>query len=129
MRITLTKRFSFDSAHWLPTFPEGHKCRRLHGHTFHVEIGLEGDVPEEQGYLVDFGLIKRQVQPVIDELDHRLLNDLEGLSNPTAERLAAYVYHRLAESLPLLAYVRIEETCTTSATYRGPAASASSHGP
>ena len=119
MRTTLTKRFSFDSAHWLPTFPAGHKCRRLHGHTFHVDLVLEGEVDPQAGYLIDFGQIKGAADPLIQSLDHRLLNDLDGLSNPTAENLARYIYDRLKPDLPLLSIVRIRETCTTEAEYRG----------
>ena len=119
MRISLTKTIDFEAAHWLPTFPKGHKCRRLHGHSFKVDILIEGEVDPEQGYLEDFGQIKQAIRPIEHQLDHRLLNYIEGLENPTAENLAKWVYDRLKAALPLLAEVRVRETCTTTAAYRG----------
>ena len=119
MRVSLTKTINFEAAHWLPTFAEGHKCRRLHGHSFVVDVVVEGEVDPQKGYLVDFADIKAATEPVRLELDHYLLNDIEGLSNPTAEMLAKWIYDRLAESLPLLSMVRVRETCTSAAEYRG----------
>lgn len=119
MRIALTKTFDFEAAHWLPTFPEGHKCRRMHGHSFKVDVIVEGDVPPEKGYLMDYGQIKAAITPIQNQLDHYVLNDVEGLSNPTAEMLAKWVYDRLKPTLPMIACVRVHETCTTEATYRG----------
>lgn len=119
MRISLTKTIDFEAAHWLPTFPEGHKCRRLHGHSFKVDIVIEGEVDPSKGFLQDFGEIKQVTEPVRRQLDHYCLNDIEGLENPTAEMLAKWVYDRLKPDLPLLAAVRVRETCTSSAEYRG----------
>lgn len=119
MRIALTKTFDFEAAHWLPTFPEGHKCRRMHGHSFKVDVIVEGDVPPEQGYLMDYGQIKAAITPIQNQLDHYVLNDIEGLANPTAEMLAKWVYDRLKPTLPMITCVRVHETCTTEATYRG----------
>lgn len=119
MRVSLTKTFDFEAAHWLPTFPQGHKCRRLHGHSFHVDVIVEGEVDEAKGYLIDFGQIKDAIDPVRTQLDHYCLNDIEGLANPTAEMLAKWVYDRLKSSLPLLAVIRVRETCTSAAEYRG----------
>ena len=119
MRISLTKTFDFESAHWLPTFPQGHKCRRLHGHSFRVDVVVEGEVPQEQGYLVDFGEIKAAIEPVKEALDHRLLNEVPGLENPTAEMLAVWIYGKLKPALPMLAMIRIRETCTSQAEYCG----------
>ena len=120
MHVRLVKSFGFEAAHWLPTFPQGHKCRRLHGHSFRVEIAVEGDVPGERGYLVDYGEIQKAFEPVRDELDHRCLNDVKGLENPTSEVLAAWLWKRLAPALPLLAEVIVQETCTVRCEYRGP---------
>lgn len=119
MQIHLTKRFSFEAAHWLPTFPEGHKCRRLHGHSFHVDVEVAGQVAPDKGYLIDYGQIKQAFVPVKDKLDHYLLNDIEGLDNPTAEMLAKWIYDRLKPNLPLLVAVQVHETCTTAARYTG----------
>lgn len=120
MRIALTKTFTFDSAHWLPTFPEGHKCRRLHGHSYYVDVVVAGEIDPEAGYLVDYGDIKKAVGPIIDQLDHRLLNEIEGLENPTAEMLCVYLYGRIKPLLPLLDRIRVRETCTSEAEYAGP---------
>ena len=117
MKISLTKTFDFEAAHFLPCFPEGHKCRRMHGHSFHVDVVVAGDVPEERGYLVDFGQIKAAIEPVRERLDHYLLNDIEGLANPTAEMLARWIYDQLRPTLPLLAKVIVRETCTSAAEY------------
>jgi len=119
MRVSLTKTIDFEAAHWLPTFPEGHKCRRLHGHSFKADIVVEGEVDPAKGYLIDFGQIKAVTDPIVKQLDHYCLNDIEGLENPTAEMLAKWIYDRLAPDLPLLKSVRIRETCTSSAEYTG----------
>ena len=119
MRVSLSKTFSFEAAHWLPTFPEGHKCRRLHGHSFHVDVQVEGDVPEEQGFLLDYGEIKKAISPIHDMLDHRCLNEIEGLENPTAEQLARWIWRRLEHELPLLSEVNVRETCSNGCIYSG----------
>ena len=119
MNINLTKSFDFEAAHFLPTFPQGHKCRRLHGHSFHIDVVVRGPVDPALGYLVDFGQIKAAIEPVKQQLDHYLLNDIPGLENPTAEMLAKWIYDRLKPQLPLLAIVRVRETCTSQAEYHG----------
>jgi 6-pyruvoyltetrahydropterin/6-carboxytetrahydropterin synthase len=119
MRVSLSKSFSFEAAHWLPTFPEGHKCRRLHGHSFLVDVVVEGDVPPEDGFLMDFGAIKCATAPIEDALDHRCLNEIEDLENPTSEMIAKWIWDRLVESLPMLTEVRVRETCTSACSYRG----------
>ena len=118
MQVRLSKTFRFESAHWLPTFPEGHKCRRMHGHSFRAEVVVAGEVDEAKGYLVDYGEIKRAIRPIEEQLDHRLLNDIDGLENPTAENIARWVWNHLATELPLLDCVRVYETCTSACEYR-----------
>lgn len=119
MRFKLVKEFSFEAAHWLPTFPQSHKCRRLHGHSFRVEVHVEGDADERQGYLVDYGDLKCACAPLRERLDHYCLNDIEGLENPTSEMIARWVWERLKPALPLLAEVVVHETCTSRCHYRG----------
>lgn len=119
MRVRLVKSFDFEAAHWLPTFPEGHKCRRLHGHSFRVEVIVAGEVAAAKGYLVDYGEIKAAVEPVKEALDHRLLNEIAGLENPTSEVVAAWIWNRLRPTLPLLAEVVVHETCTSRCHYFG----------
>lgn len=120
MHVRLAKSFGFEAAHWLPTFPEGHKCRRMHGHSFKVEIVVEGNVEPKKGFLIDYGDIKRAVAPLEVRLDHRVLNEIEGLENPTSEVIAAWVWDKLAPDLPLLSEVIVHETCTTRCHYTGP---------
>ncbi len=120
MQIELVKSFRFEAAHLLPTFPEGHKCRRLHGHSFRVDVHVRGDLPPDQGYLVDYGAIKSAFAPLRERLDHRYLNDIPGLENPTAENLAVWIWNELKPALPLLAAITVHETCTSQCIYRGP---------
>lgn len=119
MRSRLCKSFTFEAAHWLPTFPDGHKCRRMHGHSFQVEVWIEGEVPLERGYLVDYGDIKAAIAPIEDALDHRCLNDVPGLGNPTSEMIAKWIWDRLIPTLPMLVEIVVRETCTARCAYRG----------
>lgn len=121
MQARLTKSFTFEAAHWLPTFPEGHKCRRLHGHSFRVEVVVAGEVDESLGYLIDYGDIKAACEPVRKQLDHYCLNEIEGLENPTSEVLARWIWTHLAVSLEPLHAVVVHETCTSRCEYRGEA--------
>jgi 6-pyruvoyltetrahydropterin/6-carboxytetrahydropterin synthase len=119
MRVRLTKTFRFEAAHELPTFPLEHKCRRLHGHSFRFDVVVEGEVDPAKGYLVDYADIKKAAEPLVKRLDHYYLNDIEGLSNPTSEVLAEWIYERLKPSLPLLASIVVHETCTSTCEYLG----------
>ena len=119
MHVRLRKEFSFEAAHDLPTFPDGHKCRRLHGHSFRFEVIVAGAVDTDRGYLVDYGEIKRVCKPVIDRLDHYYLNEIEGLANPTSENLARWLWERIRPELPQLTAIVVHETCTASCEYQG----------
>ena len=117
--VELVKDFRFEAAHWLPNVPEGHKCRRMHGHSFRGEVAVRGAVDPQTGWLMDFADLKRAIDPVIARLDHYVLNDVDGLTNPTSEMLAVWVWNQLAPAIPLLARVTIEETCTSRCHYFG----------
>jgi 6-pyruvoyltetrahydropterin/6-carboxytetrahydropterin synthase len=119
MFVRLTKSFGFEAAHDLPTFPAEHKCRRLHGHSFRFDLIVEGNVDPELGYLIDYGQIKAAAEPFVQQLDHRYLNELPDLSNPTSENLARWLWDRLKPILPQLAAVIVHETCTSACEYRG----------
>ena len=119
MNVRLIKTFQIDVAHCLETFPEGHKCRRVHGHTMTVDVVLEGPVPEDRGYLVDFGEIKQAVEPLRKQLDHHMLNEIEGLAVPTVENLSKWIYDRLKPALPLLVMIRVHETPQNACEYVG----------
>lgn len=113
------KEFTIEAAHRLPNVPAGHKCARLHGHSFRVEVHVGGEVVEPSGWVVDYGDIKSAFQPLFDQLDHHYLNEVEGLANPTSENLARWVWGRLRSSLPGLSKIVVRETCTTGCVYRG----------
>ncbi len=117
--VRLAREFSFEAAHRLPNAPPGHKCTRLHGHSYRVELVCEGDVDPTTGWLVDFGEIKRAFAPLHEQLDHRYLNEIDGLENPTAENLARWIWVRLKPHLVTLAQVNVAETCATRCEYRG----------
>jgi len=119
MHVRLSKSFHFEAAHDLPTFPPEHKCRRLHGHSFRFDVIVEGDVEPEKGYLIDYGAITTVAEPIVRRLDHYYLNDIEGLSNPTSEILARWIFDRLKPALPLLKSIVVHETCTSSCEYGG----------
>jgi len=117
--MNIFKVFTLEAAHRLPNVPEGHKCARLHGHSFRVELHLTGDVGAESGWVMDFGDVKAVFQPLYEQLDHHYLNDIQGLENPTSERLAVWIWDRLKPALPLLSEVVVHETCTSGCRYRG----------
>lgn len=117
--MEIFKEFTFEAAHRLPNVPEGHKCERLHGHCYRVEIHVSGPVDEAKGWVMDFAVITAAWEPLHDQLDHRYLNEVKGLDNPTSENLACWIWDRLTPALPLSA-VTVRETCTSGCTYRGP---------
>ena len=113
------REFQIEAAHWLPNVPEGHKCARLHGHSFRIRIQVQGDVGEESGWVMDFADLRAAFQPLFDQLDHRCLNEVEGLENPTSENIAKWVWTRLKAELPGLQLVAVQETCNSGCVYRG----------
>jgi 6-pyruvoyltetrahydropterin/6-carboxytetrahydropterin synthase len=117
--MEIFKEFTIEAAHWLPNVPEGHKCRRLHGHSFHIELHVSGPVDPHFGWVLDFAELKGAFQAVEDRIDHRCLNDVEGLENPTSENLARWIWQKVSPALPLLSKVVVKETCTSGCVYRG----------
>ncbi len=117
--MEIYKEFSIESAHRLPNLPDDHKCSRLHGHSFHIRICVEGEVNPETGWIIDFSEIKAAYKPIFDQLDHYYLNDIEGLENPTSENLAKWIWDHMKPELPLLSKVIIKETCTSGCVYTG----------
>lgn len=118
--MEIFKEFRFESAHRLPNTPPGHKCQRLHGHSFRVELHVTGDVDRHTGMICDFADLTAAWQPLHDILDHRFLNEVSGLENPTSENLARWIWDRVKPALPLLSSVVTRETCTSGCVYRGP---------
>ena len=117
--VRLVREFTFEAAHRLPHAPPGHKCARLHGHTFHVELVCEGEMDPQAGWLIDFAEIKRAFAPLLEQLDHHYLNEIEGLENPTVEGVAKWIWTHLKPGLPLLAQVNVAESRTARCEYRG----------
>lgn len=118
--MEIFKEFKFEAAHRLPNLPDEHKCSRLHGHSFTVQLHVEGPIDEELGWIVDFGDIKQAFKPYYAMLDHHYLNEVPGLDNPTSEVLAKWIWDKVKPDLPILSAVVVSETCTTGCTYRGP---------
>ena len=117
--MNIFRVFTIEAAHRLPNVPAGHKCARLHGHSFRIELHVSGEVDAVTGWVMDFADVKREFQPIYDRLDHHYLNEIEGLENPTSENLARWLYGRLKPVLPLLKSIIVHETCTSTCEYSG----------
>jgi len=107
MKTTVTRRYAFEAAHFLPKVRDGHKCKRMHGHNYEIEVTVAAPVRDD-GFIIDFWDLDKVVQPLIDMVDHRTLNDIVGLENPTAELIAAWFLDRLASNN--VVQVRVFET-------------------
>jgi 6-pyruvoyltetrahydropterin/6-carboxytetrahydropterin synthase len=119
MIVELEKKFRFEAAHHLPHVAADHKCRRVHGHSFRVTVRIAGAVDPHAGWLMDYADLAAAFEPIRLQLDHYDLNTIEGLSNPTSEHVARWIWERLKPALPALASLTVHETCTSSCTYRG----------
>jgi 6-pyruvoyltetrahydropterin/6-carboxytetrahydropterin synthase len=117
--MEIFKQFSIEAAHWLPNVPPGHKCARMHGHSFQIQVHVSGPVDPKLGWVMDFAEIKAAFALVEGEIDHRCLNEVEGLENPTSENLARWLWKRLLPCLPLLSKIVVQETCTSGCVYSG----------
>lgn len=117
--MEIFKEFRFEAAHRLPHVPEGHKCARLHGHSFQVAVHVHGPVGADTGWVMDFADLSTAFRPLHDLLDHRYLNEVEGLENPTSENLARWIWERLLPALPGLSQITVRETCCSGCVYRG----------
>lgn len=117
--ITIFRQFSFDSAHFLPNVPEGHKCKHMHGHTYRMLVYLTGETDAELGWVMDFGDLKTIIGSVVDTIDHKTLNDIEGLENPTCENITIWLWNKLKPMLPLLTKIELHETPNSGAIYTG----------
>ena len=117
--MELRKTFQFEAAHLLPHLPAGHKCRRLHGHSFKVEVVVSGELDPKLGWVMDYAVISDLFRPLWQQLDHYYLNEIIGLENPTSENIAVWIWDRLKPNLPQLTEIVVAETCTTRCVYRG----------
>jgi 6-pyruvoyltetrahydropterin/6-carboxytetrahydropterin synthase len=119
MSVSIYKEFTFEAAHKLPNVPDGHKCGRLHGHSYRIRIHLSGDIDPTLGWFIDFSDVKKIFSPILEQLDHHYLNAIEGLENPTAEVIAIWVWDKLNSELPTLTGIELMETCTCGVLYQG----------
>ena len=117
--MEIYKSFRFEAAHRLPNLPPEHKCSRLHGHSFEVEIYVTGKIDAHNGWVMDFDVIKKTFRPIYDQLDHYYLNEIEGLENPTSENIARWIWRKLKTKLPQLNKIIILETCNAGCVYCG----------
>lgn len=117
--MIIFKEFNFDSAHFLPKVPVGHKCKDIHGHTYRLTLYFEGEIDEQFGWLIDFAEIKEVVNPIINSIDHKLLNKIEGLENPTCENIAIWLWDSIKSKIPQLSKVELHETLTSGVVYQG----------
>ena len=117
--MEIFKEFHFEAAHRLPNVPAGHKCARLHGHSFHLRLYLSGPVGEQSGWVLDFSDIKQTFKPILERLDHYYLNEIPGLENPTSENIARWIWAQTKPLLPALSAIELRETCTSGCIYRG----------
>ncbi len=119
MKVELRKSFRFEAAHFLPFAPDGHRCQNLHGHSYVVEVVVEGEIDPERKWFIDYNEILAKCEPIRKALDHKTINDIPGLEAGTAEMLSIFVWRELEGSLPGLKAVTVSETSSSSCTYRG----------
>ena len=117
--MIIFKQFTFDAAHSLPNVHEGHKCKRVHGHTYQLKVFVEGPLQQKLEWVMDFTDIKDVVRPVVKELDHYYMNDIPGLENPTCENIAVWIWNKIKPAIPGLKYIELHETPTTGVIYSG----------
>ena len=117
--MVIFKKFSFDSAHFLPNVADDHKCKNVHGHTYHLTVFIEGDLDPKLGWVMDFTDLKKVIDPLLKRIDHKFLNDIQGLENPTCEIFAKWVWDEIIVDLPGLYKIELNETPTSGVVYRG----------
>lgn len=117
--MEIFKEFIIEAAHRLPNVPEGHKCGRLHGHSFRIQVHVNGPLDAHLGWVIDFADIKAAFKPIEEKIDHHYLNEVEGLQNPTSENIARWLWQQLRPALPTLCKVAVQETCTSGCIYTG----------
>ena len=117
--MEIFKEFTFDSAHFLPNVPAGHKCKEIHGHTYRLKVYVEGPLKKDLGWVIDFADLKHVIAPIVDSVDHKLLNNIAGLENPTCEILTIWLWNKIKPEIPMLSKIELDETPTSGAVYRG----------
>lgn len=117
MKYELKQHFHVESARFLPNLPKNHPCSSMHGHSFKIILRLIGDLDPKIGWVMDYHEISKAMEPLLQQIDHKVLNDVSGLENPTSELLAKWIYEKALIHIPLLKTVTIMETTSTECTY------------
>ena len=117
--MLIYKEFTFDSAHFLPNVPDGHKCKEMHGHTYRLRVWIEDQPHPSLGWVMDFADLKSIVKPVVARLDHKCMNEGAGLENPTCELIAVWIWNQLKPPLPKMTRLELHETPTSGVIYEG----------
>ncbi len=117
--MEIYKEFAFDAAHFLPNVPEGHKCKQIHGHTYHIRVYIKGTPEVNLGWIMDFKELKDIISPIIEKVDHQLINNVPGLENPTAENITIWFWDQLKPQLSNLSKLELKETPSTGVIYDG----------
>jgi len=117
--MQIFKKFTFDSAHFLPNVPEGHKCRNIHGHTYHLSVFIDDKLDPHLNWVMDFSAIYKAIDPIIKSIDHKLMNDIPGLENPTCEQIAIWLWDQIKPQIPQLIKIELNETPTSGVIYTG----------
>lgn len=117
--MILYKTFSFDAAHYLPHVPAGHKCGGMHGHTYTFTVFIQGEPAADSGWILDYTDLKAAISPTVALLDHKLLNEIPGLENPTSERLSIWLWNKIKPLFPSLYRIELNETPGSGIIYEG----------
>lgn len=117
--MEIFKKFTFDAAHYLPNVPEGHKCRNMHGHTYHLTVFVSGNPDPFYGWLIDFNILKQKMAEILKAVDHQVLNEVKGLENPTCELFARWLWDKIKPEISGLSKIELNETPTSGVIYTG----------
>ncbi len=117
--MIIFKDFDFDSAHFLPNVSDDHKCKQIHGHTYRMKVFFSDALDNHYGWVMDFAEIKKVVNPIINSIDHKLLNDIEGLENPTCEAISIWLWDKIKAEIPILCRIELYVTLTSGVVYEG----------
>ncbi len=117
--MIIFKKFTFDSAHFLPHVADDHKCKNVHGHTYYLTVSVERELDEKLGWVMDFADLKKVLDPIVKRIDHKMLNEITGLENPTCEIFAIWIWNEIIDDLPGLKRIELNETPTSGAIYEG----------
>ena len=117
--MNIYKIFNIESARSLPNLPDSHPCKNIHGHSFKIKITVSGKINKATGMVLDFNQIDEIFNPIHLLIDHKYLNDIKGLENPSSENLAIWIWKRLKPKLPTIIEIEIKETSETGCIYKG----------